>query len=325
MNDIKPPFKIFKTHLVNAFFITPEKLYREFKPVIEKIDRFQDGRIYFIVKRPRSRFKNVKVGCDCYIYFKYSSQGYFSKSHKIPISCILHGANSINKDIYPTPESLQHKLVYVRDENPSRRASDPYDNIIYVTPSRGQIERGNKVIEFKLLPSSRSEYKDQSIDIPLFSYQFLRLTGHSQIKSEVLYIGKANDFKTRTDGHERIQQALAECADHEEVYVYFFTPKFSVLDSKYGYQSLTSVELDKMTEEQKVLVCEAGLINYFKPELNVDHKLSDITKSKTLRVLKEHNYTHFVMNCMFDEDDYFFETACVKRSGEHKKNYSLKT
>lgn len=36
---IKPPFKILKSHLVDAFFITPDKLYREFEAPLETVDR----------------------------------------------------------------------------------------------------------------------------------------------------------------------------------------------------------------------------------------------------------------------------------------------
>ena len=34
---IKPPFKILKSHLVDAFFITAEKLYREFEEPLGKV------------------------------------------------------------------------------------------------------------------------------------------------------------------------------------------------------------------------------------------------------------------------------------------------
>ena len=106
MKDIKPPCKVFKSHLVNAFFITPEKLYREFKPDIKKVKRFQDGRIYFVVKRPKIRFKQEKLGKDCFISFKYEKQGFFSRKHRVSISSLIFDSRDIDKSIYP---SAYHK------------------------------------------------------------------------------------------------------------------------------------------------------------------------------------------------------------------------
>ncbi|MCO7051848.1 hypothetical protein NAG84_18675, partial [Proteus terrae] len=95
--------KIFKSYLVNSFYIIPDKLYREFKSTINSLDLFKNGKIYFIVKRPKSRFKKVKIDNNCIINFNYANDGFFSKAHKIPLANLLHGLNSINKDVYPTP------------------------------------------------------------------------------------------------------------------------------------------------------------------------------------------------------------------------------
>ena len=315
---------MFKSHLVDAFFITPEKLYREFEPIIEKVDRFKSGRIYFVVKRPKSRFKKVKIRKDCFISYKYKEQSFFSRSHITPISSLLFGSSAIDKEIYPSPEELQRKIVYVKNSDPNLRKSDPCENIIYVMSSKGVLARKNKTIDIKLLPSSLGKYKGEEINITLFSHQLLRGTGDSNVKCEICYIGKANDLKDRTDGHKYIQQAQAECEDDEEVYTYFFTPKFEAINIGSNGAYLEPKDFKKITDEEKVLICEAGLINYFKPDLNKDHKKSDITKSGTLEKLRDGKYTHFVSHCMFDEDDYFFETETIKSSGDHERTYLIK-
>lgn len=315
---------MFKSHLVDAFFITPEKLYREFKPIIEKVERFKNGRIYFVVKRPKSRFKKVKLRKDGFISYKYKDQGIFSRPHLTPISSLLFGSSAIDKEIYPSPEELQRKIVYVKSSDPTLRKSDPCENIIYVMPSKGALVRKNKTIDIKLLRSSLGNYKDEEINTTLFSHQLLRRTGDSNVKCEICYIGKANDLKDRTDGHKYIQQAQAECEDDEEVYVYFFTPKFEAIDISSNGTYSEPRDFKKIINEEKVLICEAGLINYFKPDLNNDHKKSDITKSGTLAKLRAGKYTHFVSHCMFDEDDYFFETENIKSDGDHEKIYLIK-
>ncbi|MCO7051587.1 hypothetical protein NAG84_17275, partial [Proteus terrae] len=164
---------------------------------------------------------------------------------------------------------------------------------------------------------SMSLFKDKFIDLSLFSYQFLRHTKHDNIKCEILYIGKANDLKNRVNAHESIQQAQSECLDNEEIYLYFFTPKFESIGHNTFY-------IDNIESEKKTLICEAGLINYFKPEMNDYHKNSDITKSGTLKILREKQYTEFIIQCIFDENDYHFETKHIPKSGTHTKAYQLK-
>lgn len=324
MKDIKPPCKVFKSHLVDAFFITPEKLYREFESVIENVDRFKNGRIYFIVKRPRARFEKAKLLKDCTISYKYEGQSFFSRSHNTPLSSLIFGSKAIDKSIYHSPEFLQSKLVYVKSTDPSFRKSNPEEHIIYVTPSVGSIDRKNKATNFKLLPSSLSLFEGQEINSTIFSHQLLRGTGDSKVKCEISYIGKANDLKDRTEGHKYIQQGQAECTDNEEIYIYFFTPKFEVIDIKLNGSYIVPKDFNGITDEEKVLICEAGLINYFKPGLNKDHKKSDITKSGTLKKLRDNSYSHFVSHCMFDEEDYFFETDSVQSNGNHEKTYLIK-
>lgn len=324
MKDIKPPCKVFKSHLVDAFFITPEKLYREFEPIIKKVDRFQNGRIYFIVKRPKSRFKKVKLRKDCFISYRYEGQSFLSRSHVTPISELLFGSTAIDKEIHPSPEDLQRKIVYVKNSDPIYRRSHPSENIIYITPSKGKLSRKNKTIDIKLLPSSRGKFEGQEIEITLFSHQLLRGTGDSHIECEICYIGKASDLKDRTDGHKYIQQAQAECEDGKEIYLYFFTPKFEAIDIGPNGRYSEPRDFASISDEEKVLICEAGLINYFKPELNKDHKYSDITKSGTLKKLRDNKYSHFVSHCMFDEEDYFFETESVEGSGDHERVYLVK-
>ncbi|EXU75333.1 hypothetical protein [Erwinia mallotivora] len=323
MKNIEPPFKIFKSHLADAFFITPEKLYREFKVHLEKIDKFQNGRIYFIVKKPKSRFKKVKINKDCSISFKYESQGFFSKSHRILISEILLRLKILDEGLLLSTSEIKNNLIYVESTNPALRKSDPELKIIYVTQSTERMDRKNRALTIKLLPSSLSNHHQEGIELPLFAHQLLRDTGDSNVKCEILYIGKANELKKRMKGHGHLQQAQAECSDAEEIHLYFFTPKYESMSLHGCYIDLQPRDLLELADEDKVLICEVGLINYFKPSLNKNHKDSDIVKSGTLKKISDRGCTHFIMNCMFDEDDYFFGTDSVEYKGCHKKIYTL--
>ncbi|ETK21373.1 hypothetical protein [Pseudomonas sp. FH1] len=138
-----------------------------------------------------------------------------------------------------------------------------------------------------------------------------------------MYIGKAMELSDRMDGHKRVQQAQAECEDEAEIYLYFFTPRFEAMASRDGMAIKQPNDYLNLGEENLVLAAEAGLINYFSPEMNVQNKTTDLRKSKAMTRVKSLKYTHFISECNFDEHDYAFETTKIRKSGAHEKIYLL--
>lgn len=319
---ITPPFKLLKSHLVDAFFITTEKLYREFEDVIKSVERFQSGRIYFITKRKKIRFKSARLTKDCEVEFKFSDQGAFSSAHRVPVSVLMHGASDVNKVHFPRPEALQDYMRLVDSEKMYKEILIKYPNAVGVLPTGGSIKRNDRAFTFHLLlpidqtPSDKNRHS-------IFAHQLLRLFAIDEGKYEILYIGKAMELADRTDGHSYIQQAHAECPDDEEIFLYFFTPQYESMASRDGSILVRPKDYKKLGENKLVLIAEAALINYFAPEFNVHHKGSDIKKSKTLSPLKKMGYTHFVSECIFDEYDYAFETASVLKNKDHAKIFEL--
>ena len=157
----------------------------------------------------------------------------------------------------------------------------------------------------------------------LFRSQLLRITDDLPEKYEVMYIGKAMELSDRMDGHKRLQQAQAECEDDAEIYLYFFTPRFETIASLDGMVMKQPKDYLNLGEENLVLAAEAGLINYFSPEMNVQHTKTDLRKCKAMTRVKSLKYTHFISECNFDEHDYAFETTEIRKSGAHEKIYSL--
>lgn len=319
---IKPPFKILKSHLEDAFFITTDKLYREFEEPLGEVDRFKSGRIYFIIKRRKARFSSIRLSKKCQIVFKYSSQRMLSRPHKVDIAQLMHSAPAINKQCFPTPADLQSMIQYVESVDEYKRLLKRNPSVAAIMPGSGEKERPDRAIAFHLLTPADPMPKNENRHI-IFAYQLLRVTDDLPEKYEVMYIGKAMDLSDRMYGHKRVQQAQSECGDGEEIYLYFFTPRFEAVESRDGIVIKQPNDYQNLGEENLVLAAEAGFINYFSPEMNVQNKTTDLRKSKALTRLKNLKYTHFISECNFDEPDYAFETMKITKSGKHEKIYSL--
>jgi hypothetical protein len=319
---IRPPFKVLKSNLVDAFFITAEKLYREFERPLGLLDRFRSGRIYFIVKRRKARFSSVFLSKKCQIEFEYASQGMSSRLHKVDIAQLMHGAPGVNKKYFPTPSHLQSMIRYVESADEYERLLKQEPLVAAVMPGRGEKERLDRAIAYHFLTPADSLPRNENRHI-IFAHQLLRITDDIPDKYEVMYIGKAMELSERMDGHKRVQQAQAECEDDAEIYLYFFTPQFEAMESRDGFVIKRIDDYVDLGEENLVLAAEAGLINYFAPEMNVQNKIADLRNSKAMSRVKSLKYTHFVSECIFDEYDYAFETTKVRKSGAHAKIYSL--
>ncbi|UZD97663.1 hypothetical protein LOY64_11900 [Pseudomonas corrugata] len=317
-----PPFKVLKTHLVDAFFITTEKLYREFEGVIKTVDRFKNGRIYFIARRKKVRFKSARINRACQLEFKFAEQSNMSFAHKVPVSVLIHGSTDVSKVHFPRPENLQVHMHFVESEQVYKKILATHPNAVGLLPADGSINRDDRAFTYHLLlpidpvPSDKNRHS-------IFAHQLLRLLAIDEGQYEILYIGKAMELADRTDGHSYIQQALAECPGDKEIFLYFFTPMYEALASRDGFVLAKPKDYRKLGEDKLVLITEAALINYFSPEFNIHHKVGDIKKSKTLLSLKALGYTHLISECIFDEYDYAFETAKVSKEKSHVKIFDL--
>jgi hypothetical protein len=312
---IKPPFKILKSHLINAFFITPDKLYREFVEPLKAVDRFRNGRIYFLVKRRKVRLSSARLSKDCQVVFKYTSQRWWSRPHRVNIAELLHGSPAIQKKYFPTPAHLQSMIRYVE-------SVDEYARLLQREPSVAAIMPGRGEITFHFLTPADRIAKDENRHV-VFAHQLLRVTDDLPEKFEVMYIGKAMELSDRVDGHKRVQQAQSECKENAEIYLYFFTPQFEAIVSRGEGDLCVTDDYLTLGEEQLVLTAEAGLINYFSPEMNEQNKSGDLRKSKFMIRLKELGYTHFISECVFEEQDFAFETAKISKNAAHEKIYQL--
>lgn len=245
-----------------------------------------------------------------------------SRPHKVDIAQLMHGAPAINKKFFPTPAHLRSMIQYVESADEYERLLRREPLVAAVMPGSGDKERADRAIAYHFLTPADPTPKNENRHI-IFAHQLQRVTDNLPEKFEVMYIGKAMELSDRMDGHKRVQQAQAECEDDAEIYLYFFTPRFEAMASRDGMVIKQPNDYMTLGEENLVLAAEAGLINYFKPEMNIQHKTAELRKSKAMARVKSLKYTHFISECNFDEHDYAFETSKTKKSGVHEKIYSL--
>jgi hypothetical protein len=114
---------------------------------------------------------------------------------------------------------------------------------------------------------------------------------------EIQYIGKSTSGAfERLRKHEKWGPISAKSDSEHEYLVYFFEIDESVISKNQlnNINFIVSTNND-LPSEQISLICEASLINFYKPEFNEDHKSVDLKKSKLLgKWLIENCYTELV-------------------------------
>ncbi|MCL2112685.1 MAG: hypothetical protein FWH31_01900 [Streptococcaceae bacterium] len=122
--------------------------------------------------------------------------------------------------------------------------------------------------------------------------KYLELEKQSEIVLENLYIGQAfgkegsrNVLDRLGNGHEKLQRAQANCPQNKEIVLLFFkmNPKNIFMQSPgekgTGKEFLEFINLDKnIPDSELVNICEIGLINFFKPQLNENFVNGNFTK-----------------------------------------------
>lgn len=150
---------------------------------------------------------------------------------------------------------------------------------------------------------------------------YLETENIKAISIQNLYIGQAfgtNGNRTVLErigaGHEKLQRAQSYCPDDKEIALLFFymNPKSIFLktpgDEDLGSQFSEFLNLDKnIPNSELVNICEIGLINFFKPQLNKDFVNGDFTEED----LRKYSS---VKNIMQNYEGIILEVDCAQYS-----------
>ena len=131
-------------------------------------------------------------------------------------------------------------------------------------------------------------------------------------------------MRQRTISHEKIQQALAELEDKEDVYLYLFNIKVSRTLWNSDRFLYDSKDLAIITDEGLINLTEMALINYFKPKYNSNFVNSKIPINKQVdELLKVNGYTRLNAEISFDSPFWRFGSSVVKPKQHHMIVYKL--
>jgi len=122
----------------------------------------------------------------------------------------------------------------------------------------------------------------------------------------------------------KIQQALSEAGDKEDIYLYFFiVNERATFWNSYDPNASDTTEI---TDQGRLNLIEMSLINYFKPKYNETYKNSEISLNKQVNeLLKMNNYTRIVAESSFDSTFWKFGSDVVKPKQHHSAVYKLDT
>ncbi|TON65181.1 hypothetical protein CGH51_23975, partial [Vibrio parahaemolyticus] len=90
------------------------------------------------------------------------------------------------------------------------------------------------------------------------------------------------------------QQALACCDDDSDIYLYAFQfdCEKMIKERINGVNYLRRGDVDDITRDDRRSIVEIGLINYFKPQLNVHYIGDDLTNIEVINNVLLGKFTH---------------------------------
>ncbi len=310
--------KIFNPYLADSIFVRPFQLYGKYGKDLQKSYQFQDSTLYFIAKRRKMRFILDKTKFENnYLKFSISIENDQVVPYKIPIRRILTSTK-----IFDTSDLLIVPVSSLSDFQ-SLRIDNNYNTILGILIDKK--ESNSNTISFIL-------YRLNSQAGERIYTQYIHIHGlmntldeNTDDFSEVLYIGQSRKMEQRSISHEKIQQALSEAGDNEDIYLYFFTFKENV-----GFVMTNNTNTPEMTDyanglfDDRLNIVEMALINYFKPKYNNTFVNSDISLNKQVsNLLRVNSYTRIIAELSFDTSFWKFGSSVIKPNLNHTIVYKL--
>jgi hypothetical protein len=324
--DFAEDHKLFTPYLTNSIFIRPFQLYGECGDLLKTRSEFQKATIYFIAKRKKLRLVLNETAFERdYLKVAISMRGEEPITYKIPLIQLFGGEQAPRLKqllMFPVLSFFHFQALQVQ------YSSYPISGVLIDTSKSDE----NTLVFNIFTPSGQCI---QELGVP---HQLLRLAGVDvDDHSEILYIGQSRKMQERTISHEKIQRALAEAKDTEDIYVYFFsiTAKSSVWGAEDSWKRLGFMfyvsssdenfgDVVEITDEGRLNLVEMTLINYFRPMYNTTFVNSQIPLNKQVgELLKVNGYTRIITEVNFDSIFHRFGSSTVRPKQHHAIVYKL--
>ncbi len=304
--------KSFNPYLADSIFIRPLQLYGKHGEDLKANHEFCNATPYFIAKRKKMRFVLDETNFeDDYLKLSIAvADDEKTVTYKLSIVRLLTG-----QDMPELKKLLIFPISTFSDLKPLQSEHYPYP----VTGILIDKEKSNANFLVLMIYTSNGQWIEKIAF--LHSLVSLLETDLDDV-SEVLYIGQSRRMKQRALSHEKIQQALSEAGDKEDIYLYFFIVNEMVIFwNSYDPNASDTTEI---TDQGRLNLVEMSLINYFKPKYNTTFVNSEISFNKQVNeLLKINNYTRIVAESSFDSTFWKFGSGVVKPKQHHSAVYKL--
>lgn len=303
--------KVFNPYLVDSIFIRPFQLYGKYGKALEESYEFSNATLYFIAKRKKMRFVLDETDFENdYLKFSISMANEEVVTYKVSIVRLLTGREM--------PEIKKLLILPVSGLSDLQSLQAEYEPYPISGISVDKANSNENVLVFTIYTPD-----GQSVEKITFPHNLVSLIDTDvEGISEILYIGQSRKMKQRALSHEKIQQALSEAGDKEDIYLYFFSIKEKlVFWNTYEPDASDATEI---TDQGRLNLVEMTLINYFKPRYNTTFVNSELSLNKQVNeLLKTNNYTRIVAESSFDSSFWKFGSNSVKPKQHHAAVYKL--
>ncbi|TMO57124.1 hypothetical protein [Pseudoalteromonas phenolica] len=299
--------KLFNSYIKKYQFQPYERLFdKSIKEYIKTDFTDNESKIYAIVETPKVK----------YIPESFYPIGNFSFVGDVVVDDIRHTIMiNIAKTWFETESVLSQGLrnkfaslgdftdyfmgLYGPPERPNLSSSEKYSNIAQV-----DLQKSTENILFISCPLAKAMNGGKDCHAELHIYQMINMFEIECLGNlEIVYIGKSiSSTFERLRKHEKWGPILANQKGKYDHLVYFLEIEDNEL-SNYLVDNVRFFKRDfnNLPEDPIVKLCEASLINFYKPKFNEDHKCSDLAKSELVtKWLTKNSYNQLVTEIELD-------------------------
>ncbi|NOK58707.1 MAG: hypothetical protein GFH27_549301n265 [Chloroflexi bacterium AL-W] len=306
--------KIFNPYMKQSIFVRPFQFYGDYKDFVFSQDRIENANIYFIVERLRIRFIPEKISVkptgEMRFVFNRTGRNFKLSVDFARILLESHLTSEMKRVTSTTLFGLDMSKVMrqISNNNKGITAGCVFD--IHSSST--------DILKFTVFNTNGFSIDGYLSPHGLLSREIIDFNNFSQL----LYVGKSKDISNRSVKHEKILQALAECSDDKDIYLFFceFDENQITLIPMAGNRMLVSndsvKDIDKIPKIELIEMC---LINYFKPLCNEGYKYTDIINNKKVdEYLKANEYTKIVIETDHDHAFWRFGSDFIQPSLRHE-------
>ena len=299
--------KLFNSYIKKYQFHPYERLFdKSIKEYVKTDFTDNESKIYAIIETPKVKY----IPESFYPVGNYSFVGdvvICKKRHTIIINIAktwFETESDLSQDLRDDFSSLDEFTSYFmgqygNPEKPNLSSSEKYASIAQV-----DLKKSTENVLFISCPLAKAMNGGKDRYAELHIYQMINMFEIECLGNlEIVYIGKSiSSTFERLRKHEKWGPVLANQKGEYDHLVYFL----EIEDNEFSNSLVNNVrfikrDINHLPEDPIVKICEASLINFYKPKFNEDHKHSDLANSELVsKWLTKNGYNQLVTEVELD-------------------------